>query len=141
LSRNGLSAYAIKDTNTFVQDLNSGYSNNIDGEYTNNKWNDFLNDNPKNVILNSNDSTKLPFVVIGSGATADFTYPIINLQHIIPNPNKECVIFANTNAYKRVFDSYRGNPTENYLVGTFNKGVNATQTLNQMNQIAEQKMS
>jgi putative ABC transport system permease protein len=89
----------------------------------------------------NSDGISLPFVVIGSGITADFTYPILNLQHSTPNPDKESVIFGNTNAYKRVFDSYRGNQTENYLVGTFNKDVNHSQTLNEMNQTAQDKMS
>jgi putative ABC transport system permease protein len=83
----------------------------------------------------------MPFVVIGSGITADFTYPILDIMHSNPNPTNECIIFGNSHAYNRMFDAYRGNFTENYLVGSFNKGVNQSQVLDQMNQKAKEVMN
>jgi putative ABC transport system permease protein len=83
----------------------------------------------------------MPFIVIGSGITADFIYPILNIQHSTPNPNNECIIFGNTHAYDRAFDSYRGNPTENYLVGDFKSGVDKQNILLQINNEATKDMS
>ncbi|GHU30998.1 hypothetical protein FACS1894166_01640 [Bacilli bacterium] len=85
----------------------------------------------------------MPFFVIGSGITADFIYPIINIQHPTPNPNKECILFTNTAGYQEVFDSYRGNATENYLVGTFkNKNKSERQKiLNDINETAKTRMT
>jgi putative ABC transport system permease protein len=83
----------------------------------------------------------MPYVIIGSGVTADFTYPILNIEHSNPNPKNECIIFGNTAAYQRMFDAYRGNYTENYLVGTFKDGVNQKETLKEMNEKAQTIMS
>jgi putative ABC transport system permease protein len=81
------------------------------------------------------------FFVLGSGITADFIYPIVNIQHSTPNPNKECILFSNTNGYKRVFDAFRGQPTENYLVGKFKDGFNKNETLNLINAEASKIMN
>jgi putative ABC transport system permease protein len=120
--------------------LNNRYNQNLQGDATLQYFNDFVKDHQKNVILNSLE-VSMPFVVIGSGITADFTYPIFDIEHSNPNPTKECIIFGNSHAYNRMFDAYRGNFTENYLVGSFNAGVNRSQILATMNEEATTVMS
>jgi putative ABC transport system permease protein len=106
-----------------------------------NNWiNDLAADNP-NHSLHLGGNNGMPFIVIGSGITADFIYPILNIQHATPNPKNECIIFGNTHAYDRAFDSYRGNPTENYLVGKFKQGVDKQDTLLKINNKAVEVMS
>jgi putative ABC transport system permease protein len=140
LQRNGIVPYEISDRNQFIQTLNQSYKNNIDSNYTQGQFDTFISTHKKNTILNSSE-VSMPFVVIGSGITADFTYPILDIQHANPNPTNECIIFGNSHAYNRMFDAYRGNFTENYLVGTFNKGINQKETLNLMNKKAREIMS
>jgi hypothetical protein len=81
-----------------------------------------------------------PYVILNSGITADFIYPIVNIQHSTPNPSNECIIFANTNGYGRVADAFRGNPTENYLVGRCINGHKVKAVLNSINAKAQQEM-
>jgi putative ABC transport system permease protein len=97
-------------------------------------------DNP-NHSLRIGGEGAMPFIVIGSGITADFIYPILDIQHAVPNPDKECIIFGNDHTYDRVFDSYRGNPTENYLVGKFNDGVDPQKTIDAINAKAKEEMN
>jgi hypothetical protein len=93
-------------------------------------------------LLNGANTIKMPFIILDSGITPDFIYPIMNFSRIIPNPNSECVVFCNTSAYNRMFDSYRSNTIDSYIVGTFNKGVNNTKTvLNEINAYAKTCMT
>jgi putative ABC transport system permease protein len=138
LDRNEIKPYQIKDREKFINERNDLYRQNINEDATDQYFHDFIKDNSNNVILNSSG---MPFIVIGSGITADFTYPILDIEHSNPNPNNECIIFGNTHAYNRMFDAYRGNFSENYLVGTFKKGVDPKETLGDLNAFASESMS
>ena len=81
-----------------------------------------------------------PYIIIGSGITPDFVYPIVSITRSTPNPKSACIFFANDSGYSRIFDGFRSNETENYLVGTFNKGVNKNRTLNKINNFAHNVM-
>ncbi len=76
-------------------------------------------------IINPNNAT--PYIIIGSGITPDFIYPIVSIDRSTPNPNSECIIFANDAGYNRLFDSYRSNSTENYIVGKFNSKLSESE--------------
>ena len=92
----------------------------------------------KNQIIKPGGGT--PYIIIGTGITPDFVYPIVSISRSTPNPQSECIFFANDSGYSRIYDGFRSNETENYLVGTFNHGVNATQTLNKINDVAKTTM-
>lgn len=82
------------------------------------------------------------YLIIGSGITPDFIYPIVSIEKATPNPNKECIYFTNTAGYGFIFDSFRGNLTENYIVGKFvssNRGE-CQNILNDINTYARQVM-
>ncbi len=66
---------------------------------------------PKSTITMGN----VKFLVIGSAIQPDYSFPIISSSHPIPNVKKEAIVFANTNGYLKVEDSYRGNERENYI--------------------------
>ena len=66
---------------------------------------------PKSTITMGN----VKFLVIGSAIQPDYSFPIISSSHPIPNVGKEAIVFANTNGYLKVEDSYRGNERENYI--------------------------
>jgi putative ABC transport system permease protein len=42
---------------------------------------------------------------MGTGITADFLYPIVSIEHSIPNTNNESISFMNSSGYERLLDS------------------------------------
>jgi putative ABC transport system permease protein len=76
-----------------------------------------------------------PYIVLGGGITANFMYPIVSLDHLVPNPKKECVIFTNTIGYQRIFDSFRSSEVESYLIAKFNDNETTTNKNNILNDI------
>lgn len=103
-------------------------------------WFNNVVENPQyaNEVINPGGSTA--YIIIGSGITPDFIYPIVSIDRATPNPEKECILFTNNVGFNRLFDGFRGNPCENYIAGKFNKGVNKAQTLNKINVYAAQTM-
>ena len=83
-----------------------------------------------------------PHLIIGSGITPDFIYPITSMERLTPNPKKECIYFVNDAGYSRIFDSFRNNLNENYIVGKFTSNNKKIQqeTLDNINQYAANKM-
>ncbi len=83
-----------------------------------------------------------PYLIIGSGITPDFIYPIVSMEKLTPNPKKECIYFVNDAGYGRIFDSFRNNLNENYIVGKFTSNNKKIQqeTLNKINEYAASKM-
>ncbi|MCF0227339.1 MAG: ABC transporter permease [Malacoplasma sp.] len=81
-----------------------------------------------------------PYIIIGTGITPDFIYPIVSIERSTPNPSSECIYFCNDAGYSRIMDGFRSNTTENYLVGTFSYGVNKQRVLNQINEEAAKVM-
>lgn len=60
-----------------------------------------------------------PYLIIGSGISPDFIYPIVSIEKSTPNPKSECIYYANAAGYGRIYDSFRNNLNENYIVGKF----------------------
>jgi putative ABC transport system permease protein len=67
-----------------------------------------------------------PYIILGSAITANFMYPIVSLDRLMPNPKKECIIFTNTQGYQRINDAFRSSEVESYFVAKFNN--NETQS-------------
>jgi hypothetical protein len=137
LGKHQLHPYSISNREQLIQTLNDSSK---PGKNRSDYIESIIDNNQSSVIMDS-QAVNVPFIIIGSGITADFIYPIVNIQYSTPNPQKECIIFANSNAYERILGSYRSNPTENYLVGTFAKGVNKDETLKEINDYAETIMN
>jgi putative ABC transport system permease protein len=83
----------------------------------------------------------IKMIVIGSGITPDYIYPVVSFDKINPNPDKECILFPNTSGYARVKSSYEANPQETYIVGTFNNKSNGNAILNDINKWCDENMS
>lgn len=60
-----------------------------------------------------------PYLIIGSGISPDFIYPIVSIEKSTPNPKSDCIYYANAAGYGRIYDSFRNNLNENYIVGKF----------------------
>lgn len=87
----------------------------------------------------------IEYVVKATGVSPDFMYPILTFESLVPNKEKEQVVYANTNGYEKIYDAFRGNDTENFIVGKFDN-QNLSQTskqniLNQINQVSAKYMS
>ena len=89
------------------------------------------------------DMSGCPFIIIGSGITPDFIYPIVSISRSTPDPKSECIFFSNNAGYHRIFDSFRENQSENYIVGKFNTKNNVIrkQILDQINEKARTMMT
>ena len=106
------------------------------------KWFDSVckNENYKNQFIIPGGAS--PYLIIGSGITPDFIYPIVSMERSTPNPNSECIFYVNVAGYGRIYDSFRNNLNENYIVGKFtsnNKKVQKT-ILNDINKYAAEVM-
>ncbi len=66
----------------------------------------------KNKILIDGTS----YLILGTGITPNYMYPIINFENSIPNPDNELLIYMQNSGYERILYSFRDNPTENYIV-------------------------
>ena len=93
----------------------------------NNLWNSHLNDHQKDflnflktiptenkIFIDNNE-----FVIVGTGVSPDFMYPIVSFESVVPNKEKEQIIYVNKNGYQKVEDSFKGNNTEKFIVGKF----------------------
>lgn len=59
------------------------------------------------------DSTE--FLLLDTGITPDFMYPIVSFASVIPNPTKEGLVYVNKNGFYRIYDAFRSNPLERML--------------------------
>ncbi|RXY96867.1 ABC transporter permease [Malacoplasma penetrans] len=83
------------------------------------------------------------FVILGTGITPDFMYPIVSFSNLVPDSNTEQVVYTNSSGYSKMINSFRGNDQETFLVGKFstrNSNLN-NQTLAQINSITTNYMA
>lgn len=86
------------------------------------------------------DST--PYIIIGTGISPDFMYPVVSFTNVVPNKEKEQIVYTNNNGYERIYDAFRGSEVEAFIVGKFNSGVSNKQViLNQINELSAKYMS
>ncbi|MEG2802413.1 MAG: ABC transporter permease [Malacoplasma sp.] len=81
------------------------------------------------------------YIILGSGISPDFMYPIVSFDSPVPNYDKEAIIYANKNGYERTLDAFRGNNQEEFIVGKFNDINEANVLLDKINLEAETIMS
>ncbi len=87
---------------------------------------------------------EIEYVVVGTGVSPDFMYPILTFENLVPNKEKEQVVYANPNGYEKIYDAFRGNNTENFVVGKFIGNLNKqqkTQILDKINEVSKKYMS
>jgi len=92
--------------------------------------NNLLETNPDNTV---NIDGGVPFVIIGSGITPDFIYPMVGFNNVNPNVDKEFIVFPNTTGYERILDGYAASPVENYLVCRILDGTSLDSILRDIN--------
>ena len=83
----------------------------------------------------------IPYLIVGTGITPDFTYPILAFENNIPDPKKEAILYANKNGYLRVEGSFESSPHENFLLAKYNGPLSKDEILKKVNVLATKYMS
>jgi putative ABC transport system permease protein len=74
----------------------------------------WVQNNFSNNVINIAHGT--PYIVVGTGITADFLYPIVSIERPTPNFSIESINYISESGYNRIYDSFRSNATEKYIV-------------------------
>lgn len=87
----------------------------------------------------------VPYLIIGTGLTPDFTYPIISFENLVVNYKNESVLYSNESGYSRAKNSWPTAEQENLiLVKTSNElrktNIDFAELLTIMNKIGLQYM-
>ncbi|MDE5651620.1 MAG: hypothetical protein K2H80_00960, partial [Ureaplasma sp.] len=151
LEKNGKEVYSFSQ---FQKDILKS-SENIDSSKLENNWingniNEFLNLKGNLEITNfvkqldsknKINGNNLPYIIIGTGVSPDFLYPIISFANNIPDPKKECLVYVNKSGYDRADTSFGSCPHENFLVARYQGNLTKAEILSKVNQLAKTNMS
>ena len=80
------------------------------------------------------------FVIMGTGVSPDFMYPIVSFENVVPNPEKEQIVYANNSGFLKMTDGFRGNEQENFLIGKFENQNNIDKQIKQINDFTKNYM-
>lgn len=83
----------------------------------------------------------IPYLIVGTGITPDFTYPILAFENNIPDPKKEAILYVNKNGYSRVEGSFESSPHESFLLAKYNGPLSKNEILKKINILATKYMS
>lgn len=83
----------------------------------------------------------IPYLIVGTGITPDFMYPIISFANVIPNPEKEALVYTNSSGYARSEFSFSTSPHEQFIVAKYD-GTQALESIvAKINVLAEKYMA
>lgn len=85
------------------------------------------------------DNTEL--IILGTGLSPDFMYPIVALDKPLPNLKNEVLLYLNDNGYDNIKNAFRNVTTENMLLGRFTSNVNKEEVINKINEISKKYMN
>ena len=66
------------------------------------------------------------FLISGISLTPDFMYPVMDSDHLTPNPKNEALVYTDWRGYEGIHSAFRNNPLESFLVGKYPSGSNPT---------------
>lgn len=58
----------------------------------------------------------IPYIIVGTGISPDFMYPILSFDKITPNIKEEVLLYTSSSGYNIALDANRNNPISNYIV-------------------------
>lgn len=92
---------SLNGNNDFpLYSMNDILSGNVDPNYFDlNNPNTYLNQIPAEYKINFFNHQ---FLIIGSGVSADYAYPIVSIQSPIPNPKKQGIIYTTQSLYNAI---------------------------------------
>ncbi len=81
------------------------------------------------------------FVILGTGVSPDFMYPVVSFANVVPNTETEQIVYTNSAGFTKMENSFRGNEQENFLVGKFKNNSSNQKTLETINLISKNYMA
>ena len=99
-----------------------------------------------NWLANIDDKYKvyvnnIPYLIVGTGITPDFMYPIISFESVIPNPEKEALVYTNYSGYNRSEFSFSTSPHESFIVAKYNGPKPLDEVVKEINVLATKYMA
>ncbi|MGL4616714.1 MAG: ABC transporter permease [Mycoplasmoidaceae bacterium] len=83
----------------------------------------------------------IDYIILGSGLSPDFIYPVLSNQRIIPNLETEVFFYTNSAGFLKVQDSFRNSELETMILGKFNDNVkDKSAVLQQINNLSRTLM-
>lgn len=79
----------------------------------------------------------IPYLIVGSGITPDFTYPIISYENVVVDFRKENLLYTNPGGYARAINSWATAPQENLILVKLNKNQDPNLLVKEINALAE----
>ncbi len=61
----------------------------------------------------------LPYIVVGTGITPDFMYPVYSFERITPNIHEEALLYTTQGGFDNALNANRSNPVDSYIVAKF----------------------
>ncbi|MGL5246102.1 MAG: ABC transporter permease [Mycoplasmoidaceae bacterium] len=99
------------------------------------KWFSTINERFK-ISIDSID-----YIILGSGISPDFIYPVLSNQRIIPNLRTEVFFYTNTSGFLKIQDSFRNSELETMILGKFDSTVtNKGSVLQEINNLSRTLM-
>lgn len=93
---------------------------------------------PQYTVANTS-GIQTQYIILGAGISANFIYPVVSLDRIVPNSKNECIIFTNNFGYQRINDAFRTSEVESYFVCKFEEGQTKSQRRQVLNNINDPK--
>lgn len=83
----------------------------------------------------------IDYIIIGTGISPDFIYPVLSNQRIIPNLETEVFFYANGAGFTKIQDSFRNAELETMILGKFYSTVtNKGEVLKKINNLSRTLM-
>ena len=83
----------------------------------------------------------IDYIIIGTGISPDFIYPVLSNQRIIPNLKTEVFFYANGAGFTKIQDSFRNAELETMILGKFYSTVtNKGEVLKKINNLSRTLM-
>ncbi|GAA5414592.1 hypothetical protein UREOM_3030 [Ureaplasma sp. OM1] len=83
----------------------------------------------------------IPYLIVGTGISPDFMYPIISFQNVIPNPQKEAILYMNETGYNRTQFSFPTAPHESFILAKYDGKEALEAIVSKINVLARKYMA
>ncbi len=85
--------------------------------------------------------SNLDYLIVGSGITPDFFYPIISLENTVVDFAHESTIYTNNNGYYRTHMSFQTAPLESLILIKYSGSQKLNTIINELNILAEKYLA
>lgn len=143
LKNNNKEVFSLNEFKKLTNTENGLNISSIDNEQFNNGW-----DKTGWKGINNIDDKyfitidSLKYLIVASGITPDFLYPIISFDNLIVDFSTEAILYVNNSGFRRTKNSWETAPSENLILVKYNQdSVSIKQKINELNELAHKFMS